>query len=522
MNKGRAGEEYLYVTIETTRKLNDLKFGNNGKTFQWLKKERIFVSVDRWKTEKARTVGCILKINPKLTWKPDLQLTIRQALLRVQQAGVGGFVREEWEKKRRTRTGLVPEFALIHEKKSFGMGDNRVFTTVLNVEARNVDADYLKVLLTEAFQKGKLTGVFLQAGYHLSSSPKKLMGILCKQNEYLNECRTVTILGVRDRVMEKQIEVGEWRGTMKEYLIKFWQVASVERTAQTEHLGKWYLLTTAAALGMVKTKVDRQLSKICELAMGENDQIGGFLYPRRNNGLTTGEKHEEYTKSVEEKMGVSKNDDHLEVEVVQQNGRKKWKMGYQPQEVGENPVKRQKTWATAASGGSSKEIRTASERESNQPESKGVETTVKERTYEEKVREMNAAFDVKLREHETLNERRLMDEKSESNSRLAKALEVNRAQNIKCIKEMIQDNEKKVRDIIQENDLNIRDLLTTQDEKASERDERVEERLMNMEKMIRTLAQQSNIEGRGKGRTVTRSTEVDKKKNVLGPAGRGE
>ena len=99
-----------------------------------------------------------------------------------------------------------------------------------------------------------------------------------------------------------------------------------------------------------------------------------------------------------------------------------------------------------------------------------------------------------------------MDEKSESNSRLAKALEVNRAQNIKCIKEMIQDNEKKVRDIIQENDLNIRDLLTTQDEKATERDERVEERLMNMEKMIRTLAQQRNNEGRRKDRTVTRST----------------
>ena len=410
VNKGKAGEEYLYASIETTKKLNELKYGNNGRTFPWLKKEGIFVQADRWKTERARTVGCILKIHPTKTWKPDMQVTIKQSLLNARHLGVGGFVREAWERKKRNEKTLVPEFALVHERKSFGMGEKRASTTVMNVEARVEDADYLKLLMTEAFQKGLIQGVFLQAGYHLSSTPKRLMSILKGQSEFLNDCRTVTIIGIKDKVMNSIIEIGEWTGTVKDYLLTSLHLKAVERTSRTEQLGKWILLTTKGELQKVRATVDKHLAKIHKIVMTESDQIGGISYPRRNNGLNTGEKQDEYIKNVEDKMGVSGDVESQEVVVVKEDSRREWKMKQATQEVEESPEKRQKTYAGAATQHRGSNRGPQRVKKQGQFPLPNWEQNREEKSYEEKVKEMNEKFDKKLREQEKITEGRLLRE----------------------------------------------------------------------------------------------------------------
>ena len=64
---------YLYVEFKTGKKLNELKFGDDENTMMWLKRERIFLKVDRWNTARVRSVGCITRVHPTLTWKADLK-----------------------------------------------------------------------------------------------------------------------------------------------------------------------------------------------------------------------------------------------------------------------------------------------------------------------------------------------------------------------------------------------------------------------------------------------------------------
>jgi len=78
-----------------------------------------------------------------LTWKEYLIQEIKISLEAVECEGIIGE-----ELKQTTDEGghTVIEFALVHEKKSFGIDKIRVFTTFMRVETNFEDAEYLKVL----------------------------------------------------------------------------------------------------------------------------------------------------------------------------------------------------------------------------------------------------------------------------------------------------------------------------------------------------------------------------------------
>ena len=76
----RSGEIYIYKTVRTTKSLKDLKWGNNRRTMNWLSERHIFIILDRWETNRARTIGFIIKVHPTVTWKADYKDRIMKEL----------------------------------------------------------------------------------------------------------------------------------------------------------------------------------------------------------------------------------------------------------------------------------------------------------------------------------------------------------------------------------------------------------------------------------------------------------
>ena len=51
--------------------LSDKSRDQKRVLMKWLKEERVYVEVDRWKTERAMTVEIMMDVHPTWSWKPD-------------------------------------------------------------------------------------------------------------------------------------------------------------------------------------------------------------------------------------------------------------------------------------------------------------------------------------------------------------------------------------------------------------------------------------------------------------------
>ena len=235
----RNGRVGIHTTISTKRSLGELKWANDRKLMKWLISAGLYVETDRWKTKRSKKIGSVLNVHPTLVWKDDLKLNIQRGLEDTECI----IERTKWQAAR-GRKDLIPEFKLINENKSFGAEANRVTAPVISIETAEADAEYMMHLMREADEKGKIRGTFIESGYHLSATPKRLIISLNNQNHFLNNIRAITVVGIKEEIMNKRIEVDGKYKVMREYLIEKFQLGGIERTSQTGNLGKWYFLTT--------------------------------------------------------------------------------------------------------------------------------------------------------------------------------------------------------------------------------------------------------------------------------------
>jgi len=139
-----------------------------------LSAKKAYLNHDRWKTERSKIVGFIALVHLTLTWKPNLKREMVECL---RATKCECHEKKSWIAcKEENKTNSIPDFAVIFEKKSFGTEGCRAQTIVLMIETKMEDLDYLKILMRGASEQQKLSGVFVEAGYHLSASPKRMIG----------------------------------------------------------------------------------------------------------------------------------------------------------------------------------------------------------------------------------------------------------------------------------------------------------------------------------------------------------
>ena len=91
----------------------------------------------------------------------------------------------------------------MQENKSFGVEENRITEKVISVETHAEDAEYMLHPLREADKQGKIRGCFIESGYHLSATPRRLIKALNNQNTFLNNTRVISVVGIKEEATKK-------------------------------------------------------------------------------------------------------------------------------------------------------------------------------------------------------------------------------------------------------------------------------------------------------------------------------
>ena len=341
-NSDREGNTYMRVALEARMKLNDMKWKGTGALMEWLKEDRVMVQMDRWRTERARVVGCMLFVHPIHTWKEDYAKELSGQLGSVEYIG---YARNEWMKTvGKGKDTRVPDFQVVQEKKYFGTGADRVSTTVMNVESRVEDSMYLKELMRKAMEQRKIRGVFIESGFHLTTSPKRMLAMLRTQKKYLESRVGIPLMGLGVEVMERTVEFEGKRATVKDHLKTFLGVERVEKSSQTERLGKWMILCRKDGYGTTVKKIDTEIWRFLRHWIKEGEGVEGFPHPRRANGPMIDCNHEAYLEQVEMVAGSLDEDMAL-----QSKGTNQRKQREKDSDLGRSPGKKpRRTYAETA------------------------------------------------------------------------------------------------------------------------------------------------------------------------------
>ena len=504
LNRDKEGNEYLHMALLTKKKLRDLKWNSEGRLMKWLTEERVLIKQDRWRTAKTRTVGFLVKVHPTLTWKPDLRWELRQQLK--ETTGIT-FEKEAWLRSRGGGEEYeVPEFELVHEKKGFGTGKGRVFTTVVNIETRIEDSRYLKALLRQAMSQQTMDQIFIEAGYHLTTSSKRLIAMLNMQNKYLNESRAIPVVGISNKVMQKEVLRGEKWTSVKEHLKARFQLEAVERTSQSQHLGKWFFITNSQRHKDTVRQLDTNLHGFFEDTIDEGERIAGFAYPRRTNGPTVDERHEDYLAQVEICTGVGSEVDSMEVEITKETGRRRMTQYVQSEE--NDSKKLRKTYAQTAGGRESERV-VPREEKAQTEKGKATPSGDWRKSFEERSAELDRKFEVRMEEQDKQIQDLYLRAKEESQQRLGDALESYKKEVTKQIDSLLGELEenttRKVREIVDTSQKKVTNDMLTRIESL----ERNTARILHEEQKV-TENRFAKLEGmlmealgsKGKGTTV--------------------
>ena len=74
----------FWIIISTSKSLNQLKHNNGGRLLEWLIREGIRVTINKWRKERYATIGFIAKRHATITCKEDLEEETKQALKEVE------------------------------------------------------------------------------------------------------------------------------------------------------------------------------------------------------------------------------------------------------------------------------------------------------------------------------------------------------------------------------------------------------------------------------------------------------
>ena len=398
------------VTMRSSRLLRSMKHENGGKFVRWLTKERIVMNIDRWSREPYADIGFFILRHPTATWKSDMEEEIREKIRKDSNKVI-----EE-----------IPKFILYHGKKAFGTGEGRVVATVMFVQCKAADAPRLKELLGRGKSTRKLA--FIPAGYHLQTSPKRVIKALNEQNRYVNAKKMIAVIGISEDQMNMTISQNGEAIVVKDFLKRKLGVEYIERTNRTKDIGKWLLIAESRRSDEIKQNLDQVLDEIGGglKESGISDSVG---VPRRTDRSMTEMRYKKYIDSLEEIIPDTEDSQP----VIQVQNRSRARMNEDRNSGG--PMK---TFSEAVKKARQSKVEPNRGGENSQAKKKA------EASYEERAQALRDQFEEKLNAHMKLSEDRILQEAMESQARLVKTLETHSEKSRKIMQSMVSQTEEKI------------------------------------------------------------------------------
>ena len=347
----RSGCVMMDVQITSSKKLKGLKHDNGGRLLKWLMEENMTLKVNMWKNVQAADIGFLVMSHPTVVWKEELKSEIIKTLQETlqEQGGLRNEMMTEEDDNRRK----VPDFILYHDRKSFGSGPNRVHSTVTYVQCPQEDARTLKELLI-ASQKAlwaNLKLMFAPSGFHLSRSPKDLIQVLNRHNNYINSKTITAIIGLSEKAMN-EVEVIDGESiSLREKIRRAMGAERIEKTNRTEDLGKWLVMSDSTVVDKIKERIDEQLDNMVQQRIiKDRDFIPNIGWPRRTERSIKQRRYDEGIHLLQEELiGDKETGEEPVILLSDQTKRKPW------QDRKRNTEKAKKSYAQAAKEGEGSE-----------------------------------------------------------------------------------------------------------------------------------------------------------------------
>jgi hypothetical protein len=234
------------ITVLSSRSIEEIK-RKEPDFFNYLVDNNIYMKENKYDKLETKEVGFFAGKSAKLTWRPDFEKYIHDALTETTSASVPKFEVLAREMRHREKSGF-------HSAK------------VLVIKCETDNADLLKEMLTNANLDKYKVGQFIPFGVSLD---KFYEAALHSQNEMEKNLKCIPVFGLSKEAMEAKME-GEHNPheNMKAFFLDSLKASdkeplidAVERTTQTETDGKWMFICQIKHFDEVKQYVETDLQK---------------------------------------------------------------------------------------------------------------------------------------------------------------------------------------------------------------------------------------------------------------------
>ena len=161
--------------------------------------------------------------------------------------------------------------------EGFGNGTGRVTMDVIAVITHPLYNLSIKDAIVRASKLKKINVIFIPQGMSKTMSADHYKNLLKSNTQYLEKIRSVVILGITPKTMEKKEEEEK---TLRKKIMEIEGVNSVERTSRSNDLGKYHIVTQHGNLPSVRRGLDEILSDE-ESSIQEEENVKHLFPPRR-------------------------------------------------------------------------------------------------------------------------------------------------------------------------------------------------------------------------------------------------
>ena len=257
----------VHMKLISVSPVNRIKYSRHVK--EHIYQENIWLKTDKYNAKIESSPGFFTKVHPKLVHREDFVREMTNTLIQLQPQHSEKVVTDWYQLHNRPlpikgASITIPAFHLEPSVKKWG----NIKTEVLRVTCSTDDAEYLKFLLSSASNNESFrSSTFVPAGLHLMQGKEIVSSILREHQQYLLSTIGTPITGLVPQAMNSMFNDTDI--TVKEMIEAFDEVHSVQRTGDTDHYGRWLVVSSEEHREVVLNKLNESLALIYKAQHGQ-------------------------------------------------------------------------------------------------------------------------------------------------------------------------------------------------------------------------------------------------------------
>jgi hypothetical protein len=257
----------MEITVLSPRNIEEIKNSKDRAFFKYLVENSIYIKENKFDKLDVKEIGFIAGKSANLTWRPDFEKELHEAL-------------------EKTTSALIPKFEVLPREMRYREKSGSLHgVKVLTIKCESDNADVLKAMLTDANLDKRKLGQFIPHGVSMN---KLYEDGLQSQDDMDKDLTCIPVFGLAKEAMEAPMDGDHnLHKDMKSFLLDGIEVSekvplieAIEQTNQTESDGKWMFICQAKHADAVKEYITSGLQQnYKESSKYDDEDLNTKKYP---------------------------------------------------------------------------------------------------------------------------------------------------------------------------------------------------------------------------------------------------